>query len=67
MKQPNIFLDELETLGIDELYSHYDLFPTFIELLNLPGQVRQDLPGQSFAEFSFLLIMQTYKKRRIVK
>lgn len=32
-----------------ELYSHYDLFPTLIDLLGLTGQVRQTLPGHSFA------------------
>ncbi len=32
-----------------ELYSHYDLFPTLMELLDLAGPVRQKLPGHSFA------------------
>lgn len=31
------------------LYSHYDIFPTLVELLSLAGPVRQTLPGHSFA------------------
>ena len=36
-----------------ELFSHYDIFPTLQELLGLSGEVRQKLPGRSFADWLF--------------
>lgn len=32
-----------------ELYSHYDIMPTLIDLLDLEGEVKQNLCGKSFA------------------
>jgi len=34
----------------DKMLSHYDIFPTFIEFLDLQGEVKQKLPGKSFAD-----------------
>lgn len=59
-----------------ELYSHYDLFPTFIDLLGLSGQVRQALPGQSFAHLfqgqaekstDAVIIMDEYGPVRMIR
>lgn len=33
-----------------KLYSHYDIMPTMIDLLDLKGEVKQNLCGRSFAE-----------------
>ena len=35
----------------EAMCSHYDIFPTFMELLQLSGNVKQKLPGRSFVKW----------------
>lgn len=59
-----------------QLYSHYDLFPTLIDLLELPETVRQPLPGHSFASLlrgqeesgsGCIVIMDEYGPARMIR
>lgn len=45
---------QIKKSGVNKnLYSHCDIMPTLIDLLNLKGAVKQKLPGKSFADLFF--------------
>lgn len=58
------------------LFSHYDIMPTLIELLDLKGEVKQNLPGKSFAgilngenktENGSIIIMGEYGMSKMIR